>query len=142
MYQFATRWTDEIAAVSEQFQDATVSLLDPSLVTSVYDVATGQWTHAGDPLLGSFSARIIGARWGVNRENNDTGNSMTQSAVRVQIPKKAVGFMKRGIQLRVTLCEDNPSLTSRVYSLTSDLQGSNVASRTFEFSVDGDAVAL
>jgi len=32
MYQFATRWTDEIAAVSEQFQNATVSLLDPSLL--------------------------------------------------------------------------------------------------------------
>lgn len=143
VYGFSDSWTDEIAAESgkAEYQNATITLLDYSLVVEgEYDLETGEQTFTGDPEVWDGQARIIGVRWGVNRENSDFGNSMTISSLRVQIPKNAVGRMKRGVQMRVDTCTDNPSLVSRVYTLTSDLQGSNAATRTFEFSLDGDAV--
>jgi hypothetical protein len=34
---------------------------------------------------------------------------------------------------------DNPSLVERAFTCTSDIQGGAAASRTLEFSLDGDA---
>lgn len=141
MFRFSD-WTDEIASESEKQQNADVTLVDDSLIVyGDYNPLTNQRPIvSGDPNVWSGKARIIPARWGVNRENDHTGNSMTVNSITVQIPKNAVGRMKRGIQLRVDACEDNPTLPGRLFTLTSDIQGGHAASRTFEFEMSGDAV--
>lgn len=145
MYQFPDTFEDEIAEVStdEEYQNATVRLIDPSLVTGgVYDVETDTYSEedASSAVLWAGRARIIGVRWGVNRENNDTGNSSTLTTIRVQFPKSAIGRTKRGCLMTVTSCESNPTLETYLFKTTSDLQGSHAASRTLEFSVDGDYI--
>lgn len=141
MYTFSN-WTDEIAEVSEQYQNAEVELLDPSLVTyGPFDPVTNKRTSTGDPLVWEGFARIIPPRWGVNRQGSDTGNASTQTSVLIQFPKKAFGRVKRGMKLTVVTCEDNPGLETMLFKVTSGLQGSNAASRTVEFAVDGDVEA-
>lgn len=150
MRQLSNHWTDVIAEASEDYQNATVTFYDDSLVEyGEYDAATDEQEVIGDPEFWTGPARIIGVRWGVNRENSDYGNASTQTSIRVQIPKNTpfdlgddpVYRLKRGVKMRVNVCEDNPSLLTKWFSCTSDLQGSNAASRTFQFSLDGDSVA-
>ena len=143
MFDFKKSWTDEIAEASTdpEFQNATVRLVDPSIVTVTKNHQSGTITEdASAAELYTGQARIVGVRWGVNRENNDTGNSSTLTSVTVQFPKKALGRIKRACKMTVTACPDNPALTTYMFSLTSDFQGSNAAARTLEFAVDGDLV--
>lgn len=145
MYQFPDSWTDEIASVSELYQNATVTLLDDSLVTKEYVTDVG-WVITGDAEFWTGQARIMPMRWGVNRENSDFGNSLTQTAVLVQFEKNT-NFgatpdpfrIKRGVGMIVNACPDNPSLLSMYFRSGAEVQGSNAASRTIEFSVSGDS---
>lgn len=137
MYEFS-EWTDEIAEVSEQYQNATVTVFDPSQVTKEW--IGGEWVVTGDGTVVTGQARIMPMRWGVNRENTDIANSETATAILVQFAKKSVDRLPRGSKMRVDECEDNPTLETYLFSLTSGLQGSNAASRTFEFAVSGDLV--
>lgn len=143
MYTFPDTFEDEIAEVTTdaEFQNATVRLIDPSLVDRTYDIETDEFTeNDADATLWTGQARIIGVRWGVNRENEDTRNSTALNTLRVQLPKSAVGRVKRGCKLVVTECTSNPVLETYLFSLTSDLQGSHAASRTLQFAMDGDYV--
>lgn len=134
-----SNWTDEIAEVSELFQNAEVALFSPSALSASYSWSTGEWTYEGDQeYLYEDKARVTPIRWGVNHEGEDVSNASTITAVQVQLPKDAVGHIQRGVKMVVPSCNDNPALESVLFTLTSDLQGSNAASRTFEFSVDGD----
>ena len=47
--------------------------------------------------------------------------------------------VRRGMVLRVDECKRNPTLESLVFTATSDLQGSNAAARTVQFSLSGDS---
>lgn len=149
MYQFASTWTDEIAdeSTKPEYQNATVTLIDSSLVTGDYDPETGDYTVTGDPEFWSGRARIMPMRWGVNRENSDFANSNTQTAVLVQFGKNEdfggtpnTYRVKKGVGMRVDASPDNPSLETMYFTCTGESQGSNAAARTLEFSQDGDAV--
>lgn len=142
MFYFPDRWTDEIEEITggDQYQNASVTVFDPSLLTETYDIDNGTWLVTGNGDVYSGAARIIGIRWGVSRENSDTSNPTTIKNVRVQFPKNATARMKKGMKMRVTACTDNPSLETFLFTVTTDFQGSNAATRTVEFSVDGDLV--
>lgn len=138
-----SNWTDEIAAISgsEEFQKATVRIWDPELIVKgEYDFETGAQEITDDGTVYEGRARVIPMRWNVNHEGSETANSSAWTAVLVQLPKGSLLRVNRGVRMQVTACEDNPSLLSYLFTVNSDLQGSNAASRTFEFAVDGDGV--
>jgi hypothetical protein len=139
---FDIPWYDEIAEVTgtAEYQNAIVSIIDPSLITEVYDDETGDWESTGDGEVYEGQARVIPIREANNRENSDRGNAAAITAIRVQIPQLAVDRMKRGMKLFVTECPSNPALLSFVFSMKSDVQGSASATRTLQFAIDGDSV--
>ena len=151
MYQFTDDWAQEIADEStrSEYQNATVSLIDPALVVSTYDIATGVTTTTDDGVVWIGQARIIDVRWGTNRENSDTLNADTNVSVRVQFPsdpdfsRSGVDgeyMVRRGMKLKVISSPRNRSLERRIMACTSDIQGSMAASRTVQFSTDVDSV--
>lgn len=136
-----TNWADPIAAISTrpEFQTARIRIEDPSLLTqSDYNFETGQWTFAGDPVVYSGQARIIGVRWGVFSGGEAQANATTLAAVRIQVPQHGTERIKRGLRVFVESSPNNPALTSYMLTITSDLQGSNSAARTFECGLDMD----
>ena len=140
-YDFGTSYADEIAAVSTQpeYQRATIRIEDSSLVTSTYDIETGKWTLVGDPVVYSGQARIIGVRWGVQSGGESQANATTISAIRVQVPQHAVGRVKKGCKVFVESAP-NTVLQGYVFTVTSDMQGSSDAARTFECALDIDSI--
>lgn len=138
---FATEnWTDPIAAVSTrpEYQRAVIRIEDRSLLTeSEYDIETGEWTIVGDPVIYTGQARVIGVRWGVQSGGESQANATTLSAIRVQIPQHAVGRVKKGCKVFVQSAP-NPVLQNYIFTVTSDMQGSSDAARTFECSLDID----
>lgn len=146
VYSFAVdNWADEIAEVSTQprYQRAIIRIEDSSLLTqSDYDIETGEWTVEGDPVIYPVGdedgrARIIGVRWGVQSGGESQANATTISAIRVQIPQHAVGRVKKGCKVFVESAP-NLVLSSYIFTVTSDMQGSSPAARTFECSLDID----
>lgn len=145
-YEFSDDWTEEIAEISTlpEFQTAEVRLIDPSLVTSSYNIDTNVTTVTGNGTLYEGQARIIGVRWGVFSGGEGQANSQTISSLRVQFPREdSTGHttfirVKTGCKLFVTSAPRNPVLEDLIFVATSDLQGSSSAARTFEFALDGD----
>lgn len=147
MLKFDKVWSDEIAEISTspEYQTARIRIIDPSLIVREYDVDTAQWTITGDgqvyPLPGTEEvgqARIIGVRWGVFSGGESQANAKTVSAIRIQIPQHAVGRVKKSCKVFVDVAPHNPVLVNYMFSVTSDMQGSSAASRTFECALDGD----
>lgn len=140
-YSFAVEnWADEVAEVSTlpEFQRAVIRIEDRSLLTQEdYDIETGEWTVVGDPVVYSGQARVIGVRWGVQSGGESQANATTLSAIRVQIPQRAAGRVKKGCKVYVESAP-NTVLTSYIFTVTSDMQGSSDAARTFECSLDID----
>lgn len=133
-------WPDRVAQVSTrpEFQRAVIRIEDESLLTqSDYDIETGEWTIEGDPVIYSGQARVIGVRWGVQSGGESQANATTISAIRVQIPQHAVGRVKKGCKVFVESAP-NPVLQNYIFTVTSDMQGSSDAARTFECSLDID----
>jgi len=151
MYQFTSDWAQEIAEISTlpQFQTATVRLEDPSLVTTEYDVETGEYVTTGDPVLYEGRARVIGINRGAFQSNEGQANPTTITAVRVQLPREyerngvtiPTGSIRvqKGCILYVTSAPRQPVLVNNVFTATSDFQGATSAARTLEFALDGDS---
>lgn len=145
-YQFNEgSWANEVAEESTkpQYQQARVEIHDPSLQTRTYDVDTAKWTITGDSKVYPVGdedgrARLIGVRWGVFSGGESQANATTLTAVRLQIPQHAVGRVKRGMTVKV-LSAPNPVLKEYSIKITSDLQGSSDAARTFECAIDMDS---
>lgn len=146
-YSFAVaNWADEIAEEStkSEYQQAVIRIFDKSQATLVseYDIETGLGPiYEGGDLypLGDEDgrARIIGVRWGVQSGGESQANATTISAIRVQIPQHAVGRVKKGCKVFVASAP-NLVLSSYIFTVTSDMQGSSSAARTFECSLDID----
>lgn len=144
-YQFADypNWADEIAEVSElpEFQTAKIRIVDPNLITRDYDEDTATWTISGDGVIYNDRARIIPVRWGVQSGGESQANATTLAAMRVQIPRTLATDIRVNKSCKVFVDESphNLSLENRMFAVTSDLQGSSSASRTFECMADIDA---
>lgn len=146
MYSFETEgeWSDRIARISTQtrFQKSRVRIEDHSLITQgEYNVETGTYPGpTGDPTVYEGQARLIGIRWGTFTGGESQANATTLSAVRVQIPRtpETTVRVKRGCKIFVIDSPNNPALNGLILTITSDLQGSSAAARTFEAALDGD----
>lgn len=144
-YQFTdyANWADEIAEVSEspEFQTAKIRIYDPNRVTRDYDEDTATWTIEGDGVIYNDRARIIPVRWGVQSGGESQANATTLAAMRVQIPRTLATDIRvnKGFKVFVDESPHNLSLENRMFAVTSDLQGSSSASRTFECMADIDA---
>lgn len=139
-------WADEIAQESTkpEYQQAVIRIFDKSQAVKIqdYDIETGTGPiYEGGDLypIGDEDgrARIIGVRWGVQSGGESQANATTISAIRIQIPQHAVGRVKKGCKVFV---ESAPNLVlpSYIFTVTSDMQGSSSAARTFECSLDID----
>lgn len=144
-YSFSVaNWADEIAEVSElpEFQTATIRIVDPSAVTpDDYDEDTATWNIDGVSVIYNGQARVIPVRWGVQSGGESQANATTLSAMRVQIPRTMATDIRvnKGFHVFVDASPYNLSLVNRMFTVTSDLQGSSSASRTFECMADVDA---
>lgn len=141
MYSFAQDYGAEIAAITtrREFQSADVVIEDDSNYDpDAWDLPTGQYTGPSPEEVYSGQARIIGIRWGTSILGETQENSTTLKSVRVQIPRHGTGRVQKGLTVRFTAAPNNPSLVGRTVRITSDFQGANAASRTFECSNDGD----
>lgn len=136
-------WADEIAEVSElpEFQTAKIRIVDPNLISRIYNEDTATWTITGDGVIYNDRARIIPVRWGVHSGGESQANATTLSAMRVQIPRTLATDIRvnKGFKVFVDESPYNLSLVDRLFAVTSDLQGSSSASRTFECMADVDA---
>lgn len=134
-------WHDAIAEISTrpEFQRAVIRIFDESaaILVTPYDIETGIGPiyEGGDIYEGQ--ARVIGVRWGVQSGGESQANATTISAIRVQIPQHAVGRVKKGCKVFVESAP-NLVLSSYIFTVTSDMQGSSPAARTFECSLDID----
>lgn len=165
MYSFESEdWTAPIHAVSTQprFQKSKIRIEDHSLIVpGEYDVDTGTYTEpTGDPVVYEGQARLIGIRWGTFTGGESQANATTLSAIRVQIPNARFdegygeddygddyagglsGRVKRGCKIFVLDSPNNPALNGLILTITSDLQGSSAAARTFEASLDADTTVV
>ena len=147
--QLETSWNKRIAAISTRpkHQTLEVKLIDPALVEETYNITTGVTTVTADGVMRTFQARVIDVGWGATHENTVTTNASTVTTIRVQFPfnqnfgtvAAPIYRIRRGVMLKVLTSPDNPSLVERAFTCTSDIQGGAAASRTLEFSLDGDA---
>lgn len=146
MISFESDWAAEIAEESTktEYQTVRVRIEDPTLLTKQdYDWDTAAWDIEGDPVvypLGDETgqARVIGIRWGVFTGGEAQANAATLSAVRLQLPRFAVGRVRKGFKVFVTAAPQNPVLENLIFTVTSDLQGGTSAARTIEMALDGD----
>lgn len=134
-------WSQEIAEETgkREYQTCEIRITDPTQITGDYDVDTAQWTETGDGTLYEGQARLIAVRRGVNYEGANQNNSKVITSIRIQIPHDALPVtVRKGCTAVVTSAPLNPTLESYVFYSSSDVHGSSAASRTFEFSLDGD----
>jgi hypothetical protein len=136
-------WADVIGEISDDYKNATISLLDPSLVTSTFDVETNAFVQVGNPVVAEgINARVQPVRLAVDTRASSTGNPSSEVRIRVQIPRTAYsGKIQRGWLIRVTQAERNPELLNLLFMVDSDVNSSWRASHTVEatVSVENDA---
>lgn len=144
MYDFGD-WAAQIDAVSSlpEFQNCTVEILDPTLITSVYDIETDTFTQSGDGRVefadGSkqTQARVIGIR--ADRPNGGaaTDNPTGIQSIRVQIPfSQFPGRVMKDWHIRIVDGGRNPALESYLFSVTADTFSGARASHTIHAVVN------
>lgn len=144
-FQFTeyANWADEIAEVSElpEFQTAVIRIVNPNLIEREYDEDTATWTITGEGVIYEGQARVIPVRRGIQSGGESQANATTLGAMRVQIPRTVASDIRvnKGFKVFVDESPHNLSLVNRILAVTSDLQGSSSASRTFECMADIDA---
>lgn len=143
MKTFGGSWGDAIAEITgaKEFQTVTIRIEDPNLGKTEYVRESASWEIEGDPVIYEGQARIIQISRGLQAKNESMANPSTSIVTRVQIPSHELPIhVKRGFGLFVVSAPNNPSLESKVFRVTSDMQGGTTATRTFEVAADGDAV--
>lgn len=143
MGQAPSVWADRISAISNEFKNATISLLDPSLVTSTFDVNTNGYVQVGDPIIAeNISARVQPVRMAVDTRAGGTGNPSGEVRIRVQIPREAyAGKIRRGWLIRVTAADRNAELLDYLFVVDAAVDSSWRASVTVEATVNVEADA-
>lgn len=141
---FKGHWEDEIWPITEspEFQSCTIVITDPEkVVGGDYDVGTGTYTPITDEgIVYEGRARHIPIRTGTHQGGEAQANSTTIRPVRFQIPKDSEPFyIRKGLTIRITQADRNPSLVGRIAKVGDDFQGSSAATRTIHASMDIDA---
>lgn len=150
MYSFESEgeWSDRIARISTQprFQKSVIRIEDQSTVDyGEYDTELGGYPEpTGVTVVYEGQARVIPIRWGTFTGGESQANATTLSAIRVQIPKtpETTVRIKRGCKIFVTDSPNNPAINGLIFTITSDMQGSSAAARTFEAALDADVTVV
>lgn len=132
-----TSWEDQVAEVSSlsEFQNATIVISDPSLLTKTYDYASNTYTVSGDGVVYTGQARIQPQR-AASDEQFMVADPSASKRILVQIPSTEVDGVKRGWQVQVTDGGRNPALLGYLFTVVADVNSSHMASHTFECVVD------
>lgn len=132
-----TSWEHQIAEVSSlsEFQNATIVISDPSLLTKTYNYETNSYTVTGDGVVYSGQARVQPQR-GARDEQFMVADPSAAKSILVQIPSTEVDVIKRGFQVQVTDGGRNPGLVGYLFTVVADVNSSHMASHTFECVVD------
>lgn len=119
------------------FMNCTLQILDPNIdgIDSTYSA----WTNAGmsaPTMLWSGPAQMNVFRQTLNAEV--PGGAITQvRSLRFIVPKAGPSFpVRKGLQVRVTLCVDDPAATRYQYTVTSGLGAGLGWGRTIEAESD------
>lgn len=136
-------WANVIGEVSDDYKNATISLINPALVSSTFDVDTNSYTSVGNPVVAEgIDARVQPVRLAVDVRAGSTGNPSGEIRIRVQIPRTAYsGKIQRGWLIRVTAADRNPELLDLLFVVDSDVNSSWRASHTVEATVNVEADA-
>jgi hypothetical protein len=137
------RWTTEIQEISNStdYLNAVVNLIDPSNVTTTWDIDTNEPVVTGNGVVArGIPARINWPLRAVIDPGTATANPSVVRAGRMTIPWSAYsGALRTGMQFIVTNGGDNPDLLRYVFRIDESINGSNAPSRVMKISVDGES---
>jgi len=130
-------WEDQIASVSSlsEFQNATIVISDPSLLTKTYSYDTNDYTVSGDGVVYTGQARVQPQRAASDGQFM-VADPSSSKRILVQIPSTEVDVVKKGFQVQVTDGGRNPGLVGYLFTVVADVNSSHMASHTFECVVD------
>jgi len=137
MLTFAS-WQQQIADVSglAEFQNATITIFDPSLLTKSYSYDTNAYTVTGDAVVYSGQARIQPNRSASAVNSTPVDDPSSAKGIIVQIPAGEITVISRGFQVQVTDGGRNPGLETYLFTVVADVNSSHMASHTFECVVN------
>ena len=135
-------WSDAIGRTSDLYKNATITLLNPALVTTTFDVNTNLPVVVGDGIVvANIPARIQPVRLSVDSAAGATNNATGEVRLRIQIPRNAYsGRIARGWHVKVTQADRNPSLTRYLFFVDSNINSSWRASNTIEVTTNVENV--
>ena len=137
MLTFAS-WEQQIADVSglAEFQNATITIFDPSLLTKTYSYDTNAYTVTGDAVVYEGQARVQPMRLATQISGGPIDDPSSASRFMVQIPFESAVVINRGFQMQVTDGGRNPRLETYLFTIVADTDSSHMASHTFECVVN------
>lgn len=137
-------WTDEIAGVlnTPEYHRAVIAILDPSLVTSTWDIDTNQKVMVGSPVVASgIHARINWPLRSVADPGATDFDATTIRSGRCSIDSAEFsGPLRNGMQIVVTDGARNPDLRRYRFRISEAQNSTEMVSRVFKITVDGEAV--
>jgi hypothetical protein len=131
-------WEQQIANVSglAEFQNATITIYDPSLLTKTYSYDTNAYTVTGDAVVYEGQARVQPNRSASSVNSTPVDDPSSAKGIIVQIPSAEVDVISRGFQVQVTDGGRNPGLETYLFTVVADVNSSHMASHTFECVVN------
>lgn len=137
MLTFAS-WEQQIADVSglAEFQNTTITIFDPSLLTKTYSYDTNAYTVTGDAVVYEGQARVQPMRLATQISGGPIDDPSSASRFMVQIPFDSNVVINRGFQMQVTDGGRNSRLETYLFTVVADTDSSHMASHTFECVVN------
>jgi len=137
MLTFAS-WEQQIADVSglAEFQNATITIFDPSLLTKTYSYDTNAYTVSGNAVVYEGQARVQPMRLATQVSGGPIDDPSSASRFMVQIPFESAVVINRGFQMQVTDGGRNSRLETYLFTIVADTDSSHMASHTFECVVN------
>jgi hypothetical protein len=136
---FTKKWSEEITDITngDLYQNALIQIIDPSLMSEVYDYATNTYTAMGDGVVYEGRARL-GTRTGqLDVPPGDRANATGEKKTIFQIPHDAYfGPIKRNFKIRVVDGGESYPLEFYMFTVSADVNSSHMASRTIEAIAD------
>lgn len=136
-------WADEIAESlnTPEYHNAVITLLDPSLTTTTWNVDTNEPVTVGNPVIASgIHARINWPLRSVADPGTTDFDTTTIRSGRCSIDNAEYGGpLRNGMQLVVTDGGRSPDLLRYRFGIAEAMNDSWMASRVFKITVDGEA---
>lgn len=126
------RWVTHNRGVLRALQLATVEIYNQASASQTYDPLTNSWSGSTTTLFtGAARVQPINSV----SETAENYNPTFIKTVRVQIEASDIDIRPND-RLIVTACENNPTLTKFIYTVTDVLNSSNAWERTLLCKVD------